>query len=80
MAQPTENQIADRSYYIWEKEGRPDGKALDHWLRARQELEAETAVKPRRTRAAAPRKTGTAAAKKKTNGTTGVRKAKAKPA
>jgi hypothetical protein len=78
MAQPTENQIADRSYFIWEKEGRPEGKALDHWLRARTELEAETAAKPKRTRAAAPRKAGTTATKKKTNGKTGVRKTKAK--
>ncbi len=24
---------------IWEEEGKPDGRALDHWLRARWELE-----------------------------------------
>ena len=73
MIQPDENQIASRSYFIWEREGRPDGKALDHWLQAKFELEAEATGtnggKPKRTRAAAP---------KKTNGTTKTKKAKAK--
>ena len=29
-----DSHIATRAYHIWESEGRPDGKALDHWLRA----------------------------------------------
>jgi hypothetical protein len=29
-----EQTIRERAYAIWEEEGRPDGKALDHWLRA----------------------------------------------
>jgi hypothetical protein len=74
MIQPDENQIASRSYFIWEKEGRPEGKALEHWLRAKVELEAEAAGdnggKPRRTRAATAGKP---------NGTTRARKPKAKP-
>jgi hypothetical protein len=28
-----------RAHEIWVEEGRPDGRALDHWLRARWELE-----------------------------------------
>ena len=28
-----------RAYAIWEREGRPDGRALDHWLRAQWEVE-----------------------------------------
>ena len=27
-----------RAYEIWEKEGRPEGRALEHWLQAKQEL------------------------------------------
>ena len=27
-----------RAYYIWEREGRPDGEQLDHWLRAEREM------------------------------------------
>jgi hypothetical protein len=38
---PSEDAIRLRSYFIWEREGRPVGKALDHWLRAKAELEAE---------------------------------------
>jgi hypothetical protein len=36
------SEIAERAYHIWEREGRPQGKALDHWL----EAEAELAVEP----------------------------------
>ena len=27
-----EEQIRERAYYLWEKEGRPEGRDLDHWL------------------------------------------------
>ena len=30
--------VAVRAYAIWEAEGRPEGRAQDHWLRAEQEL------------------------------------------
>jgi hypothetical protein len=33
-----EQAIRERAYAIWEEEGRPEGRHLDHWLRA----EAET--------------------------------------
>ncbi|HUJ02145.1 MAG TPA: DUF2934 domain-containing protein [Rhizomicrobium sp.] len=36
-----EEIIRRRSYEIWEREGRPDGRSLEHWLRAKGELEAE---------------------------------------
>ncbi len=36
-----EEAIRIRSYLIWQKEGCPDGKALEHWLRAIAELEIE---------------------------------------
>jgi hypothetical protein len=35
--------IAERAYHIWEMEGRPDGKDIDHWLRAERELASEMA-------------------------------------
>ncbi|MGO9418684.1 DUF2934 domain-containing protein [Roseiarcus sp.] len=31
--------IRDRAYEIWEQEGRPEGRALNHWLRAKWEIE-----------------------------------------
>jgi hypothetical protein len=34
--------ISERAYAIWESEGRPDGKALIHWLQAERELELGT--------------------------------------
>jgi hypothetical protein len=42
--QPTQAEIRERSYQIWEKEGRPDGLAWDHWLRAEAELQAKEAT------------------------------------
>lgn len=30
--------IALRAYDLWEQEGRPNGKDLEHWLRAEAEL------------------------------------------
>ena len=38
----SQDAIRQRSYLIWQREGRPSGKALDHWLLAQAELEAET--------------------------------------
>jgi Protein of unknown function (DUF2934) len=42
---PSEDEIRIRSYLIWEREGRPEGKSEDHWLRAKAELEAEFEAK-----------------------------------
>lgn len=33
-----EFEIAKRAYGIWERDGCPEGRALDHWLRAEAEL------------------------------------------
>ena len=38
----SQGAVRRRSYLIWEREGCPDGKAIDHWVRARAELEAES--------------------------------------
>jgi hypothetical protein len=32
-----EQTIRDRAYFIWEREGRPDGRAQNHWYRAVKE-------------------------------------------
>jgi hypothetical protein len=37
-------RIRERSYQIWEQEGRPEGRHLDHWLQAEHELVAENAL------------------------------------
>jgi Protein of unknown function (DUF2934) len=36
---------AERAYLIWERTGRPEGKALEHWLRAEAEVAAEPAAR-----------------------------------
>jgi hypothetical protein len=35
----SEEAIRQRSYEIWQRERRPEGKALEHWLQAKAELE-----------------------------------------
>ena len=36
-----EEAVRQRSYQIWLREGCPDGSSVDHWCRARAELEVE---------------------------------------
>ena len=45
-----EQAIRERADEIWEQEGRPDGKDLDHWLRALK----PRSLPPRRGKPAAP--------------------------
>lgn len=37
----TYEEIAERAFEIWQKEGRIEGKEQDHWLRAETELRKE---------------------------------------
>ena len=37
----TKEAVQERSYRIWEREGRPYGRDVDHWRRAELELIAE---------------------------------------
>lgn len=40
---PTHEEILARAHDIWEQSGRPEGHAMEHWLRAEQELRKERA-------------------------------------
>jgi hypothetical protein len=35
---PNEEEIARRAREIWEEEGRPEGRHLEHWQQAEREL------------------------------------------
>jgi len=37
----SEEAIRQRSYEIWQRQGRPEGRAVEHWLQAKTELENE---------------------------------------
>ena len=37
----SQDAIARRAYEIWEREGRPEGRAMEHWFRAVSELKAQ---------------------------------------
>ena len=39
-----EQAVRDRASAFWEREGRPAGRDLEHWLRAEAEIAAEAYV------------------------------------
>lgn len=52
------DKIAQTAYRIWDEEGRPEGRDLDHWLRAQAMLTASPpkAAKPAKPKAVAAAK------------------------
>ena len=38
-----EDRVRERAYDLWERDGRPDGRADEYWQQARSEVEAEDA-------------------------------------
>ena len=56
--QEMEQVISARAYALWEEEGRPDGRALTHWLAAEREFRghpSEAAPQPASSRSATKR-------------------------
>jgi hypothetical protein len=43
--EPDEHAIRERAHAIWVTDGPPEGREVDHWMRARRELEHEAAHK-----------------------------------
>jgi len=41
MIEDRDERIRQRAYRMWEEEGRPEGRADDHWQRAAREIERE---------------------------------------
>jgi Protein of unknown function (DUF2934) len=41
MNPAVEERIRTRAYELWEAEGRPGGREVEHWLQAAQEVAAE---------------------------------------
>ena len=39
--EPTSDEIGLRAYFIWEREGKPQGREQQHWLQAVAELKTE---------------------------------------
>jgi len=42
----SEERVRSKAYEIWESEGRPDGRALDHWLQAETEVQSDRSSGP----------------------------------
>jgi hypothetical protein len=41
MSEETE-RVRSKAYEIWEREGKQDGRALDHWLKAERQMLGQT--------------------------------------
>lgn len=41
-----EQQVRERAYLIWEREGRPSGRDHEHWTMAEREIRAEEKAPP----------------------------------
>jgi hypothetical protein len=48
MNRNLQSEIAQRAYFIWEEEGRPNGRALEHWIKAEEEVAKGARGKPGR--------------------------------
>ncbi len=46
MDRELDERIRERAYAIWEEEGRPEGNDFQHWLRAVEEIRAESRELP----------------------------------
>jgi hypothetical protein len=44
---PTEEQIRQLAHKLWEQDGRPEGKDVEHYLAAKKMLEEQEAAKKR---------------------------------
>ena len=53
------DSISRRAYEIWEREGRPEGCDLKHWLQAEQEMSADPDREARNAATGSARDTGT---------------------
>ena len=51
-SEPTCDEIASLAHAIWEQEGRPEGREVDHWLSAERQL------RERRARSTPPAEAG----------------------
>ena len=60
MSKHDESRISEAAYHLWVKEGRPEGKDLDLWLKAQAELQAAEAPAPKKRRAPAKPKAAAA--------------------
>jgi hypothetical protein len=47
---PTEEQIKELAYQMWEQEGRPEGRDVEHYFAAKQMLEEQEAAQARASR------------------------------
>jgi hypothetical protein len=49
MTYPTDEQIRERAYLLWEKFGKPEGRHEEFWHLAEQDLVNEDRSSPQRT-------------------------------
>ncbi|MEX0696950.1 MAG: DUF2934 domain-containing protein [Dongiaceae bacterium] len=58
------DRIRERAYSLWEREGRPHGRQMEHWLRAESEITG-TVGRPKAAKTATPIKAARRAPRRK---------------
>jgi len=79
-AYPTEEVIREQAYHLWEREGHPSDRAMDHWLEAEKRAGAGRAPQSKGTTPGARRRKSTAGTKSTTKTTRKKAAAKKKTA
>jgi hypothetical protein len=79
-ASATEEMIRKQAYHIWEREGHPSDRAMDHWLEAEKKAGARQSPQPAGATRGAKRSTSTVRAKSTTKTTRQTAAAKKKAA
>ncbi len=64
-------EIAKRAYAIWELEGRPTGRDIEHWLRAETDCETTQHAKTAKEAAPTPRRPATKRGRRSPHGKAG---------
>ena len=77
MLKDREHAIRERAYAIWERDGRPECKNLDHWLQAEAEIGTEPVMSS--TQSSKPPAPTRAAIQRRAQSANGVLKRRAKP-
>jgi hypothetical protein len=46
MSEERRNRIRERAHQLWEQEGQPAGRDVDHWIAAEQHIDRESSPTP----------------------------------
>ena len=79
MLEDREHAVRERAYAIWERDGRPEDKNLDHWLQAETEIGKQPVISFIKISEPLASQPSPGAAKRRAQSANGLQKRRAKP-